>query len=162
MRFLINFARVVSYATDPHAAFETMSPAPIATRLLPVLVAVTLTDALCTAVFGSAYGLSCTMSGNGTVPATAPSGTAGAMADHYALGLVVLVIGTASVLLGVFAGRWFSSWRFSQRYRRALGDRVAADLVHICATQPSVHRPQPRSSPSAEDKPAPFLLGGWS
>ena len=58
MHHLINIAHILSVTTNWDAVVDTTSVALFAIAVLPVLVATTLTGALCTAVLGSAYGLS--------------------------------------------------------------------------------------------------------
>lgn len=58
MHHLINLAYALSATTNWDAVVDTTSVALLAITVLPVLIAAALTGALCTAVLGSAYGLS--------------------------------------------------------------------------------------------------------
>src|SRR5436305_1643533 len=81
--------------------------------LLHVLVAVMLTGALCTAVFGGTYALSLLDAWCRTVP----NGRADAMPERLALGLATLAV---AGLLSAVTGRPFVNQRLARRYRRAL------------------------------------------
>jgi hypothetical protein len=99
-----------------------LSVVPFTITLLPVLVAVMLTGALCTAVFGTAYALSLLDSWLQDRAEWAGRRDAERLATLAVAGL-----------LSALAGRPFVDPRLARRYRRALGSAVTTDRAHIRA-----------------------------